>query len=263
MTAAATNGETADIVLRVSGLRTKLGSNVIHDNLDLTVHRGEIMGIVGGSGTGKSVLLRTLVGLIRPVAGEITVLGKDITRLNDEARATLQRRIGVLFQDGALFSSLTVAQNIMLPLAEHTDLPPALRLEIAEVKLNMVGLPPANCGLTMHALPTELKAFTSRAPGNSCWSRSMRDSSRVVKKRSTPWIGGASAIGLVASMTGFAAKFSAPARRRASAATCPRTARTTSSPKCAASAKLPTRPVGWSVAHSASRLAVRVPSTTA
>ena len=142
MTATATNGASSEAILRVIGLRSQFGNQVIHDNLELAVKHGEIMGVVGGSGSGKSVLLRTMVGLIRPAAGEITMFGMDITRLNDSARAALQRRIGVLFQDGALFSSLTVAQNIMLPLAEHTDLPPALRLEIAEVKINMVGLPP-------------------------------------------------------------------------------------------------------------------------
>ncbi len=141
MAVPATDAEAAEIVLRVTGLRTQFGKQVVHDNLELTVYRGEIMGIVGGSGTGKSVLLHTMVGLLRPAAGEITIFGQDITRLNDDARSALQQRIGVLFQDGALFSSLTVAQNIMLPLAEHTDLPPALRREIADVKINMVGLP--------------------------------------------------------------------------------------------------------------------------
>lgn len=138
----ATNDAFAETILRIAGLRTEFGAQIIHDNLELTVKRGEIMGIVGGSGTGKSVLLHAMIGLIRPVAGQITVLGKDITMLNDDARAALLQRVGVLFQDGALFSSLTVAQNIMLPLAEHTDLPPALRFEIAEVKINMVGLTP-------------------------------------------------------------------------------------------------------------------------
>lgn len=138
---ATTNGGTGETVIRITDLRTQFGAQVIHDGLALTVNRGEIIGIVGGSGTGKSVLLRTMVGLLQPTAGQITILGKDITRLDDDARTALQRRIGVLFQDGALFSSLTVAQNIMVPLAEHTDLPPALRLEIAEVKLGMVGLP--------------------------------------------------------------------------------------------------------------------------
>ncbi len=142
MSVPATDDAPLQTVLRVTDLRTQFGDQVIHDGLELAVNRGEIVGIVGGSGTGKSVLLHTMVGLIRPVAGHVTILGQDITRLNDTARAALQQRIGVLFQDGALFSSLTVAQNIMLPLAEHTDLPLALRREIAEVKINLVGLPP-------------------------------------------------------------------------------------------------------------------------
>ena len=137
-----TNGNSAETILAITGLRTQFGPQIIHDDLQLTIQRGEIIGIVGGSGTGKSVLLRTMVGLIHPAAGQITVLGQDITKMKNTARTALQKRIGVLFQDGALFSSLTVAQNIMLPLAEHTDLPAALRLEIAEVKINMVGLDP-------------------------------------------------------------------------------------------------------------------------
>ncbi len=141
MARSAINGKPAETILQVKGLRTQFGAQVIHDGLDLAVNRGEILGIVGGSGSGKSVLLRTMVGLIRPAAGEVTVLGKDIARLDDTSRAALQQRMGVLFQDGALFSSLTVAQNITLPLVEHTNVPPALRVEIAEVKIGMVGLP--------------------------------------------------------------------------------------------------------------------------
>ncbi len=142
MSTPATNGASTETIIHIIGLRTQFGAQIIHDDLELSVERGEIIGIVGGSGSGKSVLLHTMVGLIRPAAGQITVLGQDISVLNESTRVALQKRIGVLFQDGALFSSLTVAQNTMLPLAEHTDLPPALRLEIAEVKINMVGLPP-------------------------------------------------------------------------------------------------------------------------
>jgi len=128
-------------VIEVRGLRTQFGAQVIHDNLDLTVERGEIMGIVGGSGTGKSVLLRTIIGLNKARAGRIVVLGQDVAALDDDAARALQRRWGVLFQDGALFSSLTVEQNIEVPLKEHTALPAALRQDIAAVKLSMVGLP--------------------------------------------------------------------------------------------------------------------------
>ena len=130
-----------EAVIRIHGLRTQFGTNVIHDGLDLEVARGEVMGIVGGSGTGKSVLLRTIIGLITPAAGQIEIFGQEVSNCTDAERRAVQRRVGVLFQDGALFSSLTVAQNIEVPLAEHTALSPELRSEIADVKINLVGLP--------------------------------------------------------------------------------------------------------------------------
>jgi len=121
---------------------SRIGGRVLHDRIDLDVFRGEIVGVVGGSGTGKSVLLRTIIGLQRPVAGNIEILGQNIADLDDEALVRLQIRWGVLFQDGALFSDQTVAQNVQLPLREHTDLPQQLIDEIASVKISMVGLPP-------------------------------------------------------------------------------------------------------------------------
>ncbi len=130
-----------DVVIRIRGLRTQFGANLIHDGLDFDVARGEVMGIVGGSGTGKSVLLRTIIGLNAPTAGQIEIFNQDVTYATDAERRDVQRRVGVLFQDGALFSSLTVAQNIAVPLAEHTSLSPELRSEIADVKINLVGLP--------------------------------------------------------------------------------------------------------------------------
>ena len=131
-----------DPVIQVSGLRTQFGRQVIHDRLDFSVERGEVMGVVGGSGTGKSVLMRTIIGLNRPAAGRIVVLGNDLSAATDREARAVQRRWGVLFQDGALFSSLTVAQNIEVPMKEHSDLPPKLRKELIEVKVAMVGLPP-------------------------------------------------------------------------------------------------------------------------
>ncbi|MEM6850828.1 MAG: ABC transporter ATP-binding protein [Pseudomonadota bacterium] len=132
----------ADPIIRVRGLRTQFGSHVVHDGLDLDVRRGEIIGVVGGSGTGKSVLLRSIVGLLTPAAGSIEVFGERLTDLSRQDRIAVERRWGVLFQDGALFSSLTVAQNVMTPLREHLHLPVALMEDIAGLKVSMVGLPP-------------------------------------------------------------------------------------------------------------------------
>jgi phospholipid/cholesterol/gamma-HCH transport system ATP-binding protein len=131
-----------DVVIRIEGLLTRVGGHVLHDNIDLDVRRGEVLGVVGGSGAGKSVLLRTIIGLNRAVHGRIEVLGNDMTRLSGDALRRVQMRWGVLFQDGALFSGQTVAENIQLPMREHTDLPQALMDEIASVKLSLVGLPP-------------------------------------------------------------------------------------------------------------------------
>ncbi len=130
------------VAIEVSGLRTQFGMQVIHDNLDFSVRRGEVMGVVGGSGTGKSVLMRTVIGLNRPAAGRIVVLGQDMTGISPREAQALQQRWGVLFQDGALFSSLTVAQNILAPITEHTALSPRLRRDMIDVKISLAGLPP-------------------------------------------------------------------------------------------------------------------------
>ena len=130
-----------DIIIRVSGLKSQFGRQVVHENLDLDVRRGEVIGIVGGSGTGKSVLLRCIVGLNRPAAGRIEVFGQDLAALPEAERRRLERRWGVLFQDGALFSSLTVTQNIQVALREHLHLPQPLQDEIARLKIALVGLP--------------------------------------------------------------------------------------------------------------------------
>jgi phospholipid/cholesterol/gamma-HCH transport system ATP-binding protein len=127
-------------VIRVRGLVNQFGTEKIHDGLDLDVYRGEVIGIVGGSGSGKSVLLRTIVGLNRPKAGRIEVFGEDVLALSERERRSLDERCGVLFQDGALFSSLTVAQNIEVPLKEFYDMPAPLMGQIAAVKIGMVGL---------------------------------------------------------------------------------------------------------------------------
>jgi phospholipid/cholesterol/gamma-HCH transport system ATP-binding protein len=133
--------ESHDIVIRVRGLVTRFGAQTIHDGVDLDVRRGEVLGVVGGSGSGKSVLLRSLIGLKRPEAGRIEIFGHDIDRLGEAEKRGLDRRWGVLFQDGALFSSLTVAQNIEVPLREYYRMPEPLMDEIAGCKIAIVGLP--------------------------------------------------------------------------------------------------------------------------
>lgn len=132
----------SETAISVRGLETRFGTNVVHENLDLDVYREEVLGLVGGSGTGKSVLLNTIVGLRQPDAGHIEVLGQDMATGDAKTRAALRRRWGVLFQDGALFSSLTVLQNIEVPLRFHTKISPELRRELAAVKLSLAGLPP-------------------------------------------------------------------------------------------------------------------------
>ena len=130
-----------DIAIRAHGVVNRFGVQTVHDGIDLEVRRGEVLGIVGGSGTGKSVLLRTLIGLQRPVSGHIEVLDRDILHLREAEQRELDQHFGVLFQDGALFSSLTVAQNIEVPLREHCPMPEALMAQIAATKIAMVGLP--------------------------------------------------------------------------------------------------------------------------
>ncbi len=131
----------AEPIIRISGLTTRFGPQVIHQDLDLDIARGEVMGIVGGSGSGKSVLMRAVIGLIRPASGRIEVLGHDTAHLSDAERQALRAHWGVLFQDGALFSSLTVAQNIAVPLREHSTLPRSVIADLVAMKIAMAGLP--------------------------------------------------------------------------------------------------------------------------
>jgi phospholipid/cholesterol/gamma-HCH transport system ATP-binding protein len=129
-------------VIRVRGLVNRFGTQVVHDGLDLEVRKNEIFGIVGGSGTGKSVLLRTILGLRQPDAGTVELYGKDMQSLDRAERIALVQSYGVTFQNGALISSLTVAQNIQLPLREYYRLDEAALDSLAELDLSMVGLPP-------------------------------------------------------------------------------------------------------------------------
>lgn len=131
------------VAIRVRGLRNSFGDQVVHENLDLDVRAGEILGVVGGSGTGKSVLMRSIIGLQQPDEGEISVFGQSTIDQLDEDVLALRKRWGVLFQGGALFSTLTVAENIEVPLREfYPQIGPRLRDEIAAYKIRMTGLPP-------------------------------------------------------------------------------------------------------------------------
>ena len=129
-----------EAIIEVKGLRNEFGDHVVHENLDLEVRRGEVLGVVGGSGTGKSVLMRSIIGLQRPAAGSIRVFGADLDRLPEDDRRLVEQRWGVLFQEGALFSALTVAQNVQVAFREHLHMGQALMDELAAVKISMVGL---------------------------------------------------------------------------------------------------------------------------
>jgi phospholipid/cholesterol/gamma-HCH transport system ATP-binding protein len=134
-------------ILSAQGIVNRFGKQVVHDGLDLDIAPGEIIGIAGGSGSGKSVLLKTLIGLHRPDAGEVLIDGKAVGTLSAAEKSSL---IGVLFQQGALFSSLTVAQNIMVPMREHTTLPQGQQERVAAMKLALAGLP-AESGIKVPA----------------------------------------------------------------------------------------------------------------
>ena len=129
-------------IIEIRGLRNAFGPQVIHENLDLTVCDGEILGVVGGSGAGKSVLMRSVIGLQTPSAGEIRVLGEDMIGRDEDEAQNVRRRWGVLFQNGALFSTLTVAENVQVPIREYFPYIKAPLLdEIAAYKIAMSGLP--------------------------------------------------------------------------------------------------------------------------
>ena len=150
-----------DHVIEIEGLVTAFGQTVIHDGLDLQVQEGEVLAVVGGSGTGKSVLVRQITGLMQPRAGRIRLFGKELGELDDADRQVLRARTGMLFQDGALFSSLTVAQNIAVPLKTWHQLRPELIDEIAGLKLALAGLEPS----AADKFPSELSGGMRKRAG--------------------------------------------------------------------------------------------------
>ncbi|MBY6310042.1 ABC transporter ATP-binding protein [Alcaligenes faecalis] len=128
-------------IIQVRDLDNRFGDHVVHEHLDMDVYPGEIVGVVGGSGTGKSVLLRSILGLRPPTGGTVRIFDQEIGTLSPEARSRLERRLGVLFQQGALFSSLTVVENIAMPLIEHIGLSRSDAEHIAAMKMSLAGLP--------------------------------------------------------------------------------------------------------------------------
>ena len=148
-------------IIRIRGLENRFGLQVVHQGLDLDVRKGEVLGVVGGSGSGKSVLLKSIIGLQRPSGGTINVLGEELLAMDMDEIESLRTRVGVLFQDGALFSSLTVAENIQVPLREHLGLPLGLLDRIAAMKIAMVGLP-AEAGAK---LPSQLSGGMRKRAG--------------------------------------------------------------------------------------------------
>ena len=145
----------------VEGLVNAFGDRTIHENLDLTVEKGEVIGIVGGSGTGKTVLLNSILGLRAPTAGTVRLFGEDTAGMSRDERDEIEKRWGVLFQHGALFSSLTVLENVASPLVEHSGLPKDTIREIAELKIAMVGLGPE----AHHLKPAELSGGMRKRVG--------------------------------------------------------------------------------------------------
>jgi phospholipid/cholesterol/gamma-HCH transport system ATP-binding protein len=147
--------------LEVHGLVSAFGDNVIHNGVDLTVNRGDVFAVVGGSGAGKSVLLNTIIGLRRPQAGVVRVFGQDLETASRRKWSAIERRWGVLFQQGALFSNLTVRENVAAPMFEHTKLSRAQIYELADLKIALVGLPPNAGGLK----PAELSGGMRKRAG--------------------------------------------------------------------------------------------------
>jgi phospholipid/cholesterol/gamma-HCH transport system ATP-binding protein len=150
-----------EVVIRVRNLSKRFGTQMIFDKLNLDVYRGEVLGVVGGSGTGKSVLMRCITGLVPYETGNIEIFGRDVSTLSADDRKRMDTRLGVLFQDGALFGALNVVQNIEVPMREHLEMPKAMMRELALLKMKMVGLPAD----AAYKMPSELSGGMRKRAG--------------------------------------------------------------------------------------------------
>ena len=151
----------AENIITLHGIGNRFGANVVHKGLDLAVRRGEILGLIGGSGSGKSVLLRSILWLRPPDEGTVKVLDVDLRQASDKEWRDIRRQWGILFQDGALYSSLTVSENVQVPLKEFTDLSPRLMRDIAAMKISLAGLKPEAADL----YPSELSGGMRKRAG--------------------------------------------------------------------------------------------------
>ncbi len=145
-------------VIEIKGLKNYLGGQWVHEDVNLTVNQGEILAIIGGSGSGKTTILRSILMLMKPTEGEIKVFGKDIKNLSTQEDKALRRRWGMLFQHSALFTSMNVLENIMFPMKEFTELNDKFMRQLARLKVSLVGLPPESG----HKLPSELSGGMQR-----------------------------------------------------------------------------------------------------
>jgi len=153
-------GREADRVIEARGVAMRFGTRTLFHDVSFGVSRGEVFVILGGSGCGKSTLLKIMIGLYEPTAGEVTILGGDLATAGGEVRRNLLRRLGVMWQSGALFGSMTLLENVMLPLEAHTDLPREAREAVARVKLGLVGL-----GDAESRLPAEISGGMAKRAG--------------------------------------------------------------------------------------------------
>ncbi|GAA0869107.1 ABC transporter ATP-binding protein [Brevundimonas basaltis] len=161
MSAPAEQSGTLERLIEVRGLLSQFGDRVIHENLDLDLERGEVLGVVGGSGAGKTVLLNSIIGLKEPEGGTVRIFGHERSGMTKAQEADIERRTGILFQQGALFSSLSVIDNVASPLIEHTQLSKDVIRELAEMKIAMVGLKPE----AHHLKPAELSGGMRKRVG--------------------------------------------------------------------------------------------------